>query len=82
MNKLYNKLRDPAQSVHIVPQVQNSLLSTSKVVNADFIVIYDKQEVKFYDEKTTKITVSEEAVKRGCDAQQQDYGSYHLLRTQ
>jgi hypothetical protein len=42
--------------------VQNSLLSTSKIVNADYIAIYDKEEVNFYDAKTTKITVSKEAV--------------------
>jgi hypothetical protein len=42
--------------------VQTSLLSTSKVVNADYIVIYDKEKVNFYNTKTTKITVSEEAV--------------------
>ena len=29
INKLHHKLREPARSVHIVPQVQTSLLSTS-----------------------------------------------------
>jgi hypothetical protein len=62
MNKLHHKLCRPARHVHIVPQVQNSLLSTSKVVNADYIAIYDMEEVHFYDAKTTKTTVSEEAV--------------------
>jgi hypothetical protein len=33
MNKLHHKLHKPARSIHIVPQVQNSLLSTSKVIN-------------------------------------------------
>jgi hypothetical protein len=45
--------------------VQNSLLSTSKVVNADYIAIYDKEEVNFYNAKSTKITISEEAVLKG-----------------
>jgi hypothetical protein len=45
--------------------VQNSLLSTSKVVNADYVAIYDKEEVNFYNAKTTKITISEEAVLKG-----------------
>jgi hypothetical protein len=45
--------------------VQNLLLSTSKVVDADYIAIYDKEEVNFYDAKTKKITVSEEAVLKG-----------------
>ncbi len=41
------------------------MLSTSKVVDADYIAIYDKEEVNFYDVKTTKITVLEEAVLKG-----------------
>jgi hypothetical protein len=45
--------------------VQTSLLSTSKVLNADYITIYDKEEVNFYDAKTTKITILEEAVFKG-----------------
>ncbi len=40
-------------------------MSTSKVVNADYIAIYDKEAVNFYDAKTTKITVLEEAVLKG-----------------
>ncbi len=40
-------------------------MSTSKFVNADYIVIYDKSEVNFYKAKATKITVSEEAVLKG-----------------
>ncbi len=47
MDKLHHKLCKPAQSIHIVPQVQNSLLSTSKVVDADYITIYDKEGVNF-----------------------------------
>jgi hypothetical protein len=56
INKPHHKLCVLARSIHIVPQVQNSLLSTSKVINADSIAIYDKEEVNFYDTKTTKIT--------------------------
>jgi hypothetical protein len=42
--------------------VQHSLLSTSKLVEADYVAIYDKQEVNFYDAMITKIVVLEEAV--------------------
>ncbi len=35
------------------------------VVNTDYIAIYDKEEVNFYNAKITKITVSEEAVLKG-----------------
>ncbi len=65
LNKPHHKLRKPVRSVHIIPQVQNSLLSTSKVVVADYIAIYDKENVNFYNPKTTKITVMEEAVLKG-----------------
>jgi hypothetical protein len=65
MNELRHKLHKPARSVHIVPQVQNSLLSTSKVVDADYIAIYDKEEANFYNAKTMKITILEKAVLRG-----------------
>ena len=45
----------PAQDVNIVPSlVDNSLLSTSKFADAGYTTIYDKNEVNFYDTKTTK----------------------------
>ncbi len=65
VNKLHRKICKPERSIHIVPKVQHSLLSTSKLVEADYIAIYDKQEVNFYDAMTTKIVVSEEAVLTG-----------------
>jgi hypothetical protein len=51
--------------VHIVPQVKDSLFSTGKCVDADYIAIYNKLEVNYYDAKTTKITVSNDAVLKG-----------------
>ena len=65
VNKLQHKLREPARSVHIVPDVKDSLLSTSKMVDADYIAVYDNKEVNFYDAKTTKIVITEEAVLTG-----------------
>jgi hypothetical protein len=65
VNKLHHKIRKPARSIHIVPKVQHSLLSTSKLVEADYVAIYDKQEEYFCNATTTKIVVSEEAVLKG-----------------
>jgi hypothetical protein len=65
VNKLHHKIHKPAHSIHIVPKVQHSLLSTSKLVEADYVAIYNKQEVNFYDATTTKIVVLEEAVLKG-----------------
>jgi hypothetical protein len=39
VNKLHHKICKPARSVHIVPTVQHSLLSTSKLVEADYVAI-------------------------------------------
>jgi len=62
VKKPRHKLREPARSEHIVPDVKDSLLSTSKMVDADYIAVYDKEEVNFYDAKTTKRVLTEEAV--------------------
>ncbi len=40
-------------------------MSTSKVVDADYIAIFDKEEVNFYNTKTKKITILEEVVLKG-----------------
>jgi hypothetical protein len=65
INELQHKLREPAQSVHIVPQVQDSLLSRDKCADADYIDVYDKHEVNYYDAMTTMVTVSNAAVLTG-----------------
>ena len=65
VNKLHHNLREPARSVHIVPQVKDSLLSTAKCVDADYIAIYNRNEVNYYDARTTKIVISNEAVLTG-----------------
>jgi len=65
INKLHHQLWEPARSVHIVPTVKDSLFSTSKCVEADYIAIYNKKEVNYYDAKTTQINVSNAAVLTG-----------------
>ena len=65
INKLHHMLREPARSVHIAPQVQDSLLSTGKCANADYFAVYNKHKVNYYNAKTTKLTVSIEAVLTG-----------------
>jgi hypothetical protein len=66
VNKLLHNVCVPAGDVNIVPSlVGNSLLSTSKFAKAGYMAIYDKEEVNFYDTRTTKITVSADAVVKG-----------------
>jgi hypothetical protein len=65
-NKLLHNLREPARSINIVPAlVENSLLSTNKFAKEGYTIIYDKDEVNFYDARTTKIMVLEEAILTG-----------------
>jgi hypothetical protein len=65
-NKLLHNVREPARSVNIIPAlVENSLLSINKFAKAGYTVIYDKDEVNFYNARTTKIMVSEEAILTG-----------------
>jgi hypothetical protein len=47
------------------PLVNNSLISTSKFVDARYTIIYDNKEVNYYKKATTNIIVSEDAVLRG-----------------
>ena len=66
IHKLHHKLREPAHTINIVPSlVGNSLLSTVKMVQAGYTVIYNDSKVNFYDSTTAKISVSEAAVLTG-----------------
>ncbi len=59
-------MRKPARSINIVPAlVENFLLNTNKFAKAGYTVIYDNDEVNFYNARTMKIMVSEEAILTG-----------------
>jgi hypothetical protein len=60
------KVRDPAKQLHITPGITtNSLLSTNKFAEANYITIFDKEEVNIYDANNTIITVTRGAILRG-----------------
>ena len=65
INKLHHNIQEPAKSVHIVPEVQHSLLSTGKLTNADHIRVYTKLKVNFYNPQTTRIKVSKASLLKG-----------------
>ena len=66
VNKLLLNVCAPTRDVSIVPSlVGNLLLSTSKFAAAGYTAIYNKEEVNFYNERTTKITVSADMVLKG-----------------
>ncbi len=57
------KVQSPAQELHITPSItENSLLSTSKFAVANYITIFDKEEVNIYDANDTIIAVTRGAI--------------------
>jgi hypothetical protein len=59
-------MRHLAKDVHILPGIErDSLLSIPKFVNANYIAIFDKDEVNIYNANKTSIVVSRGAILRG-----------------
>eukprot|EP00804_Cyclotella_cryptica_P016108 CCRYP_004214-RA/>CCRYP_004214-RA protein AED:0.22 eAED:0.20 QI:0/0/0/1/0/0.66/3/0/877 len=61
--QLLLNVRPPANTVDIVPNLHQTLLSGSKFANANYTAMYDKHEVNFYD--STTINITERAVLTG-----------------
>ncbi len=60
------EVRAPANELHITPGVsQDSLLSTSKCADANYITVYDKETINIYNANNTMITVTKGAILRG-----------------
>jgi hypothetical protein len=59
-------LRAPANEAETVPSLaMNSLLSTSKLADANYITIFTKDEGKVFDAETARVNISGEAVVKG-----------------
>jgi hypothetical protein len=57
------KVQEPAQELHIMPGITNNLLlSTGKFAPANYITIFDKEEVNIYDANNTIIAVTRGAI--------------------
>jgi hypothetical protein len=77
MDELHHDVRHPAKDVHIVPGIERDfLLSIPKFFNANYIPIFDKDEVNIYDANKTIITVSCSAILRGWQCKQTKLGAY------
>jgi DNA topoisomerase VI subunit A len=63
--KLKNGLRHPANTADTIPGLKTTLVSTGKSVDANYVMVYDKEEVNVYDAETTTIIATEEAVMTG-----------------
>jgi hypothetical protein len=58
VSELAHNVRKPAKDVHIVPSIEsNSLLSTAKFAKADYITVFDKEEVNIYDVHDTTLNI-------------------------
>ena len=63
---LQHKLQHQAQRVDIVPGLKTEpLTSMAKLVDADYIAVFNKEKVAIYDANNTKVEVSNGAILRG-----------------
>ncbi len=61
-----SEVRKPIKILHITPGVsQNSLLSTVKFADANYITIFDKDTVNIYNSDNTNITITKVLILRG-----------------
>ena len=45
----YN-IRDKARYIHMVPRIENTLLSTTQMMLAKYVTVFDDQEVNVYNQ--------------------------------
>jgi hypothetical protein len=65
MDKLHHQLQPSAKDV-IMPAIKrNSLISIFKCIDANYIAIFDKDEVNIYNANNTKITVTRATIFQG-----------------
>ena len=61
-----HELREPARTYDMVPDITlDPLASTSKMCDAGYLSVFDEEEVRIYDARTTKITTSKPPVLKG-----------------
>jgi len=64
--KMKIKLREPAMSVDIVPDLQhNSLISASNFADANYITVLTPTEVLIYDGENLTMKINKEAILQG-----------------
>ena len=53
IKQLSFKVQEEAKDDHMIPGIQNNLLSTNKFAKAKYILIFDEEEVNIYDATNT-----------------------------
>ncbi len=75
------EVRKLAKILHIIPGIsQNSLLSTVKFADANYITIFDKDKVDIYDTNDTIIDVTKGAILRGWQGKNSNLWYIPLVR--
>jgi len=59
---LKHKIRDGVREMNMVPGLQSTLVSVPKMVDEDYIVVFDKKSAKTCDTTTTTISASEKPI--------------------
>jgi hypothetical protein len=81
MDEFQHDVRHPAKDVHIVLGIERgSLLSIPKFVDANYVAIFDKDEVNIYNANKTKIIVSHSAILQGWRCKQTNLWQVPLIK--
>ena len=81
MDKFQHDMRHPAEDVHIVKGIKrNSLLSIPKFADANYVSIFDKDEVNIYDANKTTIIVSSGTILQGWRCKQTTLWQVPLIK--
>ena len=65
IKQLTFKVREGSKDGHMIPGIQNNLLSTTQFSKTQYIKIFDEEEVNIYDATNTEIKTTKGAVLRG-----------------
>ena len=65
IKRLLFVVHHPASEVHMVLVVKHNLLSMNQFTEANYITVFDEDQVNIYDATNTKGTVSRGSVLRG-----------------
>ena len=78
---IQRELKDPTRDIHIIPGIMmNSLLSTSKCTDTNYITVLMKKRLIYMMQLTLKLKWKMGKFSEGGDAKTQDYGEYHFVK--
>jgi hypothetical protein len=78
---LKHKIREGAREMNIVPGLHSTLVSVPKMVDEDYIVVFDKSQLKLMTQQQPRFQQQNSPSSKPPDALQQASGSCHSTRT-